>query len=1082
MMSAPSPYPVITDTTSPLPDDAQINTVLPSICVDYLSHHWDKDEQIWASWKAMTKSKNEITNGVRLENASWRTWAKQRGKLKTISPETLNWLKDSDVTWLYGPLHEKANPVPPPKHAATFADRLGLENVSPQSAQVIATSSPALRRSPNSAPHQPQVQLGVGPERRRSRGFGPSNNRTTSAPKSILKHRTIQDMLILNIGRRAASPACQAELLDTGALGNTNSSSNTTTSKSAAALLTLPTPGSTDSSDGSIIAHTATSAAVVPEGPSAGLLCIRSDINLPESGVIRAHGPPTPTEGATDYLAAVHLASGSSHQPGDFSSSSPSSTSETAAAATAVRPSLVRTSEAEQSANSVNSSSTTPGGSRRSLIFATATEERGKRPDRHISFNHRVEQCIALDDTSSDSPSSLFAERLRSSQQVHSTPALIVPGSSGASSSSGTYPSSHSLQHQTAEHAYAGQDDDDDVELGSGDEDVSDDDDDDVEYEGQDDEGLEEGEYTPTTPRAPTPHAQHMVDDDEHTDTEYLQFKTASELAEASGSQPRVYTGSASSEEDVNSCLSSSTTSTSDGGYDSDALTMRSSSAGSISDSSTGHYFTAAREQMTRRPSSSASSGRSGSHKSGRSTKSRKGSQQGGRGGGAASFDAAAAAAATAAAEAASMHTIVKLAPTLLKTSEAYPAPSPAVVDPSNFLQTLEHERVAEQEQLRRQFGYGQPLRGGRAHQQQQPPGGGGGGYFAHSQGGGAGAGAGGAPWSNMGLYDPSYFSGHSSVKLESGPMSPAAIAIPSTSSSSSARGGGHHQQQAQYEVYGRSMPVNIPSSAHSFRSRAVEDDRGPYSVSASEALRRSGGGGPPPPPELFSHRYGYGAGSSSSSSSSDSYSRLQQGSFSHQPQYHYPDVRSAPASVSGASAPHQQQQRAGFDALGSGDYMDEHDHRQPGGGVYHRQHDDDADIDEDEDDDDDDDDDIDIDINLDMDDVDLELDLGDDDDDEDYSAASFRSYHRQFGSGGRKMPGSSGRGSGGLLFASTPVTTNKYGFAHRMHHHGGGGGEEEEADGRQEDEDQNYERMETSVDSLRPPGGQTQTQTRNAA
>ncbi|KAK0518284.1 protein phosphatase regulator, partial [Tilletia horrida] len=74
MLSAPSPYPVITDTTSPLPDDAQINTVLPSICVDYLSHNWDKDEQIWASWKAMTKSKNEITNGVRLENASWRTW------------------------------------------------------------------------------------------------------------------------------------------------------------------------------------------------------------------------------------------------------------------------------------------------------------------------------------------------------------------------------------------------------------------------------------------------------------------------------------------------------------------------------------------------------------------------------------------------------------------------------------------------------------------------------------------------------------------------------------------------------------------------------------------------------------------------------------------------------------------------------------------------------------------------------------------------------------------------------------------------------------------------------------------------
>jgi len=39
----------------------------------------------------MTRQKNAIANGSRLENASWRTWWKQRNKLKTISPETLNW-------------------------------------------------------------------------------------------------------------------------------------------------------------------------------------------------------------------------------------------------------------------------------------------------------------------------------------------------------------------------------------------------------------------------------------------------------------------------------------------------------------------------------------------------------------------------------------------------------------------------------------------------------------------------------------------------------------------------------------------------------------------------------------------------------------------------------------------------------------------------------------------------------------------------------------------------------------------------------------------------------------------------------
>lgn len=60
----------------------------------------------------MTRQKNEIANGIRLENASWRTWWKQRNKLKTVTPETLNWLKDSDVTWLYGPLHTASDDRP----------------------------------------------------------------------------------------------------------------------------------------------------------------------------------------------------------------------------------------------------------------------------------------------------------------------------------------------------------------------------------------------------------------------------------------------------------------------------------------------------------------------------------------------------------------------------------------------------------------------------------------------------------------------------------------------------------------------------------------------------------------------------------------------------------------------------------------------------------------------------------------------------------------------------------------------------------------------------------------------------------
>ncbi|KAF8455652.1 hypothetical protein BGX38DRAFT_1327767 [Terfezia claveryi] len=75
----------------------------PSRHVDYLSHNW-KEEDIWSSWRYMIGKRNVYQNSARLENASWRTWAKAKYGLKTLPPERLNWLKDCDVTWLYGPL------------------------------------------------------------------------------------------------------------------------------------------------------------------------------------------------------------------------------------------------------------------------------------------------------------------------------------------------------------------------------------------------------------------------------------------------------------------------------------------------------------------------------------------------------------------------------------------------------------------------------------------------------------------------------------------------------------------------------------------------------------------------------------------------------------------------------------------------------------------------------------------------------------------------------------------------------------------------------------------------------------------
>ncbi|PYH93584.1 hypothetical protein BO71DRAFT_253095 [Aspergillus ellipticus CBS 707.79] len=108
---------------TPAADDSTIEDE-PSRHVDYLSHEW-RQEDIWTSWRYVVARRNIYDNGVRLENASWRTWAKLKLDLGTVSPETLNWLKDCDVTWLYGPLktcdrrENASNGSPPPSRLET---------------------------------------------------------------------------------------------------------------------------------------------------------------------------------------------------------------------------------------------------------------------------------------------------------------------------------------------------------------------------------------------------------------------------------------------------------------------------------------------------------------------------------------------------------------------------------------------------------------------------------------------------------------------------------------------------------------------------------------------------------------------------------------------------------------------------------------------------------------------------------------------------------------------------------------------------------------------------------------------------
>ena len=144
----PSATPVPEDEASQgnrRPKDDQAIEREPTRHVDYLAHEW-KLEDIWSSWRYVVARRKVYSNSVRLENASWRTWAKAKDNLKTVSPESLNWyvafvirsllylsflrLKDYDVTWLYGPLQTESktsfsNTVsPPPSRLSTSSSFL----------------------------------------------------------------------------------------------------------------------------------------------------------------------------------------------------------------------------------------------------------------------------------------------------------------------------------------------------------------------------------------------------------------------------------------------------------------------------------------------------------------------------------------------------------------------------------------------------------------------------------------------------------------------------------------------------------------------------------------------------------------------------------------------------------------------------------------------------------------------------------------------------------------------------------------------------------------------------------------------
>ena len=66
----------------------------PTRQVDYLSDDW-REEDIMLSWRYIIFKRHELSNSNRLENASWRTWARARSGLRRVSPDKLDWYTSS---------------------------------------------------------------------------------------------------------------------------------------------------------------------------------------------------------------------------------------------------------------------------------------------------------------------------------------------------------------------------------------------------------------------------------------------------------------------------------------------------------------------------------------------------------------------------------------------------------------------------------------------------------------------------------------------------------------------------------------------------------------------------------------------------------------------------------------------------------------------------------------------------------------------------------------------------------------------------------------------------------------------------
>ncbi|KAG7191832.1 uncharacterized protein KQ657_002800 [Scheffersomyces spartinae] len=73
--------------------------------VDYMSPcepHLENDLNLYMCWKLHSVD-DSCYQDQRLANISWRRWSKNLYHLKCLHPYEINWFKEYDITWLYGP-------------------------------------------------------------------------------------------------------------------------------------------------------------------------------------------------------------------------------------------------------------------------------------------------------------------------------------------------------------------------------------------------------------------------------------------------------------------------------------------------------------------------------------------------------------------------------------------------------------------------------------------------------------------------------------------------------------------------------------------------------------------------------------------------------------------------------------------------------------------------------------------------------------------------------------------------------------------------------------------------------------------